>query len=119
MMIPALGNLHRLVLENLELSRGLPISVAQSLTSLTELRLSFFCLPPEISTITTLQVLHITARFALKLEMKDVDTVAALPTLRTLRLQAGAGVAEFSRFKEGVYVLMALSRRFPSLNLLL
>ena len=119
-VVPALGNLQKLILENMELTHGLPILVARSLTSLTELSLSFSTyLPSEVSCMTNLQVLRMKARGALSLEMKDVDTVAALPRLRNLTLQAGSGVGEFSRFKESIYVLMALSRRFPSLNLLL
>ena len=118
-MIPALGNLQRLILEDMELTHGLPVLVAQSLTRLSELRLSFSCLGPEIACMTTLKVLQVKCRGALKLEMKDVETVAALPQLRTLSLQAGAGVGEFNRLKKSIYVLMALSRRFPSLDLLL
>ena len=116
-MIPALGNLQKLILEDFELTHGLPFAVAQSLTSLTELRLSISFLTPEISLLTTLQVLHMKAKGTLRLEMKDVDTVAGLPRLRTLVLQAESGATMFNWFKENNYVLVAMSRRKPSLNL--
>ena len=118
-VIPVLGKLQRLVLDNMELTHGLPAPVAQSLTNLTELKLSFSYIPAEISYMTSLRILHVNCEGALKLEMKIVDTVAALPLLRTLDLQSGSGVGEFGRLKESVHVLMALSRRFPSLELLL
>ena len=118
-MIPALGNLQKLVLEDIMLKSGLPVTVAQSLTKLTELRLTHFCLPPEVSYMINLQVLHLTAKGALRLEMKDLDTVAALPLLHTLGLQAGSGEAIIGWFRTCIRVLAALSRRFPTLNLLL
>ena len=50
---------------------------------------------------------------SIKLEMKDMDTVAAL---RTLKLQSKSGT--WAADKASIKVLMSLTKRFPSLDLI-
>ena len=114
--IPALGGLQRLFLDDLQLTHGLPAASTQSMTSLIELRLCYGSIPPEISYLTALQTLHMTSKNIIKLKMKDADTLAALPSLHFLTLQSTSEVGATD--KQSSNVLIALSRRFPCLNLI-
>ena len=114
--LPALGGLRNLYLEEAQLmTQELPVALARSLTSLTELRLCSGKIPSEISYMTALQVLQITGKNGIKLEMNDVDTLAALSSLHTLKLLSDAEVVVNTT---SVNVLISLSRRYPSLKLI-
>ena len=115
--IPALGRLRNLHLDDMQSTIHLmPAALAQSLTSLTELRLFSSYVPPEISYMTALQILHVKGKDSIKLGRTIVDIVAALPNLQILRLQDQKEIGAAN--KETVNALISLSQRFPSLKLI-
>jgi Leucine-rich repeat (LRR) protein len=121
---PSLPYLSTLELSGLEL-KDFPAAVAIALKRLTSLNLygnSFEKLPAAISHITTLQSFNLSFNAPLQLEEGDLITLAALPHLQNLLIfkqgstEHDALYSEFSQ--KSMWVSMAISRRFPLLNLL-
>jgi len=125
--MPAYRSLRSLVLQGQELHQ-IPPPVAAALSGLTSLVLRggpITRIPPSISTITTLVTLTIDHyNLKLKVEDGDLDTLAALPRLKTLHVGGrlpGKGFLGNNTHKELdkiVRFMFKLGRRFPGLKVL-
>jgi len=115
-----LPHLRTLELLNMQLV-DFPAAVAGALQRLTYLNLNknnFQKLPAAISQITTLQSIKLTQNTPLQLEEDDLNTLAALPHLQILSLsKQDPNLSDSGFSNKSVGVLMAISRRFPHLNL--
>jgi hypothetical protein len=123
-----LSNLRELALVHVDL-KTFPDSLAASLTRLTALNLVaniFDHLPGTISQITTQVSLIMGGNNDLRLEDSDLDTLAALPNLRTLDI--GKSELEPSInddeprcvwLQEDVAVIIEIARLHPKLNMLM
>jgi Leucine-rich repeat (LRR) protein len=104
----ALWSLKDLEMSNMQIS-DLPAIVTINLKQLTFLDLSgngLTQLPSSISQITTLDTLHVNGNTRLQLKPGDVDTLVALPQLRSLGLGS----------KVSGLVLRAISKRLPAVK---
>lgn len=101
-----LSNLRELALVHLDL-REFPESMAASLTRLTALNLvanEFDHLPAALSKISNLESLIMAGNDDLQLEDSDLDTLAALPKLRTLDIAKYGEFPEHGLYTDGCYM---------------
>jgi Leucine-rich repeat (LRR) protein len=117
MHVGALQRLRSLGLVGLKIQR-LRTSEACALNQLSELDLScneFAVIPAAVAHITTLQTLDLSGNVKLRLQQGDVDTVACLPHLQSLRLTKEDSEKD-GGLNRDMGNLLALAVRFPKLK---
>jgi len=114
---PALLNLKRLELVGMDME-VFTSAVGRALKCLTHLDLRgnrFSELPRGIAEITTLQILILYCNELLVMEYSDVDTLKALPSLRSLQLAKRMSNCNWSQ--GSVIALLGIMKNFPHLEM--